>query len=365
MSPDDASRICSETARKENTAPLSSEEEDGKTVEGLPEDYESWRGLDHDAYATVWSKFKEFFSERGYRLWDESIGRNLYTDLEDEPITCNGFKFLNPPSIKNTLLYQFRAFNGLMNACYCSRGGDKLVRVMVHKNVGQNDLDIVRSLSRSRHILAENNHILPLLDELHFGDIVFGVFPLLKGPNLSGAMHLGSLNSVDDIMHLLLQAFEGVAYLHKNGIAHRDLFLTNFIMEWYPQSGNYKMFTRPRVYIIDFETAIQFSSDEESERVTSTFPVPDRSWYERPLAPELEIPDAVYCPFRLDVWQIATDILRFKVNLPSAVEVFRSMSVEDPGKRPGIQEALDALAECVEVIPPKELMAMKMLDEDD
>ncbi|KAK0451275.1 uncharacterized protein EV420DRAFT_1646367 [Desarmillaria tabescens] len=168
-------------------------------------------------------------------------------------------------------------------------------------------------LSRSRHILAENNHILPLLDELHFGDIIFGVFPLLKGPNLSGAMHYGSLNSVDDIMHLLLQAFEGVMYLHKNSIAHQDLFLTNFIMEWYPQSHNYKAFTGPWVYIIDFETAIQFLSDEKLEHVTSTFSVPDRSWYERPLAPELEIPDAVCCPFRLDVWQIAMDILWFKV----------------------------------------------------
>ncbi len=95
-----------------------------------------------------------------------------------------------------------------MNACYCPRGGDKLLRVMVHKNVGQNDLNIVRSLSGSRHTLTENNHILPLLDELHFGNIVFGVFPLLEGPNLSGAIHLGSLNSVDHIMHLLLQAFE-------------------------------------------------------------------------------------------------------------------------------------------------------------
>ncbi len=34
-------------------------------------------------------------------------------------------------------------------------------------------------------------------------------------------------------------------------------------MEWYPQSG-YKVFTRPRVYIIDFETAIQFLNDEKN-----------------------------------------------------------------------------------------------------
>ncbi|KAG7442452.1 uncharacterized protein BT62DRAFT_383539 [Guyanagaster necrorhizus] len=222
-----------------------------------------------------------------------------------------------------------------MNACYCPRAGDKLLRVMVHKNVGHNNLNI-----------------------LHFGDLVFGVFPMLEGHNLSGAMHGGSLNSVDDIMHLLLQAFEGVAYLHRSGIAHRVLFLTKFILEWYPQSSKYKVFTRPRMYIIDFETAIQFSSDEK-ERVTNTFPVSNRSWYRRPLAPELEIPDVTYCPFRLDVWQISTDILRFKVGLLSATEVF-----DNPLQRPDIQDALDALAKCMGALLLKDLMAMKMLDNE-
>ncbi len=41
------------------------------------------------------------------------------------------------------------------------------------------------------------------------------------------------------------------------------------------------------------------------------------------------------------------------------------MSVYDPDKRPDIHQALDALVNCVESVPPSDLMAMKMLDNDD
>ncbi|KAK0196402.1 hypothetical protein F5146DRAFT_1152235 [Armillaria mellea] len=126
-------------------------------------------------------------------------------------------------------------------------------------------------------------------------------------------MHLVSLNSVDHIMHLLLQAFEGVVYLHRHDIAHRTASVYH-----------------------RFETDIRFS-DDEKERVTNTFPIPDRSWYQHPLAPELVIPDT-----------LATDILRFKV--------FQNMCVEDPDKRPDIHETLDALVR---------LDGNEMLDNDD
>ncbi|KAK0196400.1 hypothetical protein F5146DRAFT_994345 [Armillaria mellea] len=41
-----------------------------------------------------------------------------------------------------------------------------------------------------------------------------------------------------------------------------DLFSTLFIREWGPVRIKYKMYTRPRVYIIDFEAAIRFSEDD-------------------------------------------------------------------------------------------------------
>lgn len=67
--------------------------------------------------------------------------------------------------------------------------------------------------------------------------------------------------------------------------------------------------TRPRVYVIDFETAIDFPEDSlESERLCADFPFA-LDQYGRHVAPEIEaMPMQPYCPFRLDMWQLGKDL---------------------------------------------------------
>ncbi|KAK0211628.1 hypothetical protein IW262DRAFT_1467628 [Armillaria fumosa] len=156
-------------------------------------------------------------------------------------------------------------------------------------------------------------------------------------------------------------SFQVTIFLQIDGIAYRDLFLTKFVTEWCPNRTKTIMFTGPRVYIIDFETAVRFSEDD-TERVTGTFPVSVRSWYRRPLVLELETPD---CTFRLDVWQISNDILRFKVTFFLHLHVISGIHVDDSAKRLTIQEALDKMAKCVKSILESDLMAMRKLDNDD
>ena len=75
-------------------------------------------------------------------------------------------------------------------------------------------------------------------------------------------------------------------------------------------------FTRPRVYLIDFEVAIQFPAEcPESERVSMGLPLggsfrPER--YARPHAPEFAS-GMTYSPFKLDVWQLGNSFSDFKV----------------------------------------------------
>ena len=76
-------------------------------------------------------------------------------------------------------------------------------------------------------------------------------------------------------------------------------------------------FTRPRVYLIDFEVAIQFPAEcLESERVTigpplgGSFTEPEH--YARRHAPEFASGIA-YNPFKLDVWQLGISFSDFKV----------------------------------------------------
>ena len=93
----------------------------------------------------------------------------------------------------------------------------------------------------------------------------------------------------------------------------QDAFHDNFVVQWHPESlRTMKVsISRPRVYLIDFETAVQFPEGcPLFERVSVGFPVAEK--YARPHAPELASGKA-YCPFKLDVWQLGYSLLKFKV----------------------------------------------------
>ena len=71
--------------------------------------------------------------------------------------------------------------------------------------------------------------------------------------------------------------------------------------------------SRPRVYLIDFESAVQFPAGcPSNDRVSVGLPLPDEEKYSRPHAPEFGSGKA-YCPFKLDVWQLGNSFSGFKV----------------------------------------------------
>ena len=75
--------------------------------------------------------------------------------------------------------------------------------------------------------------------------------------------------------------------------------------------------SRPRVYLIDFEVAIQFPAEfPENECVSMGYPVggsfSELEMYARPHAPEFASGKA-YSPFKLDVWQLGISFSNFKV----------------------------------------------------
>jgi hypothetical protein len=104
------------------------------------------------------------------------------------------------------------------------------------------------------------------------------------------------------------------------GLHHfQDAFRDNFVIQWHPESLRTKKFsfTRPRVYLIDFEVAIQFPAEcPESERVSIGFPLggsfTEQEHYARRHAPEFASGFA-YSPFKLDVWQLGISFSNFKV----------------------------------------------------
>ena len=98
----------------------------------------------------------------------------------------------------------------------------------------------------------------------------------------------------------------------------QDLFLDNFLLDWHPESIHSRKRTRPRVYIIDFETAVDFPLDSDpADRLVSGFPCQEAGTYARPLAPELGA-KGLYCPFKLDIWQFGTGLEHMKVNVKTS-----------------------------------------------
>lgn len=99
--------------------------------------------------------------------------------------------------------------------------------------------------------------------------------------------------------------------------------MENFLVEWIPESLTHPTANRPRVYLIDFETAVEFGDDIAPQAMlldTNNLPFPEET-YSREPAPELYI-EGNYCPFKLDIWQFGHDLIEcFTVcaSLPSCL----------------------------------------------
>lgn len=88
------------------------------------------------------------------------------------------------------------------------------------------------------------------------------------------------------------------------------MFFENFLVEWIPESLTHPVATHPRVYLIDFETAVQFEDDVAPEAMmldSNNLPFPEET-YKREPAPELYLDDD-YCPFKLDIWQFGHGLI--------------------------------------------------------
>ena len=86
------------------------------------------------------------------------------------------------------------------------------------------------------------------------------------------------------------------------------------MLEWCPQSMLGQNWTRPRVYLIDFEVAIHFLDGiSPFQRLTSGLPLPGDD-YSRQWPPELLTSD-MYCPFRLESGYVA-------IRFPIGADVF-------------------------------------------
>ncbi|OSD08290.1 hypothetical protein PYCCODRAFT_1356638, partial [Trametes coccinea BRFM310] len=237
-------------------------------------------------------------------------------------------------------------------------GRDVVIRVISIGSEGRNHLDVLQYISRGLTSQVAPNHAIPLLELLEREDITFGVFPRIGG-TMTDAYDSWAENSVGDIVDMMIQCLESLAYLHSIGVAHRDAFRDNFLVQWHPESMSPTQLTvtRPRVILNDFETAVRFDEDVPSaQRVCIGLPLsdsfPDAARYTRPVPAEVASGQP-YCPFKLDVWQFAQSFSNFKActSIPELDVVLRGMADDNPASRLSALGAMIKLAGTVASIP--------------
>ncbi|KAF9538438.1 hypothetical protein CPC08DRAFT_717565 [Agrocybe pediades] len=345
-------------------------------------DLSSWRYSDADCSEYdrgepgVWGMLEEIIRDHGYELWPRIGNSTCASDrflVDDEKFPemekPSGYAFVHPErdstdddpgSMQRLCVMDY--LNDLSRPATSKSGFDVVIRVMVIKDDGREQLDIIRRAATGTASFWSNNHCLPMIDEIVFDDIVLGVFPKVGGL-FRHSYDAWAKDSVGDILEMIMQMLEALEFIHGMNIAHRDAFQDNFLVQWQPESLSTNKISpsRPRVYLIDFETAISFPSHyKESECLVTGLPLTgslndDANAYARPPAPEC-ISGSPYSPFKLDVWQLGQSLSFMKTKIHSIDQVIEEMTIADSAIRLGSGETLDKLRHAVYAIPPQSLL---------
>ncbi|KAK7440998.1 hypothetical protein VKT23_016779 [Stygiomarasmius scandens] len=334
----------------------------------LPSTLAQWRN--YQPGERLWESLRRPLLKVGLDLWQHAYSMTL-APLDQVARRQTGYLFVHTQrqDIKRMeagflgKLRMFQYKNTLYRPARTTEGQDVMVRIISINRAGSEHLDILRRIATGQASLISGNHSLPLLREIKYNNVIFGVFPLV-GSSLDEASLLWVQNSVGDVMDMILQALEGLSFIHNLGIAHRnfvqDVFLDNFLVQWQPESLlSADTFTsRPRVYLIDFEAAVQLPREGPSElRLCRGLPVGgsyiEPSSYTRPSPPDVEAGEA-YDPFKLDVWQLGfalSSIHRLMTGHEEIDSLLLAFANNDPNSRISSEVALRRLMKATKTAP--------------
>ncbi|KAH9920912.1 kinase-like domain-containing protein [Fomitopsis serialis] len=198
------------------------------------------------------------------------------------------------------------------------------------------------------------NHCVPILDM--FEDDEDAVASYMVMPFLR---HFDDppFECVDDVLDFGEQMLEGLSFLHKNGVAHRDGSYANLMMDGGPLLPQGFHPTRTaflpdcrtvawplsrshnpvKYYFIDFGLSVYIPSDVQPKLTTGC--------YGRDQEPP-ELSDMnPYDPFKLDIYTMGNvfckDFYDKFNNVGFLHQIIEAMARENPGKRPSAAEALE------------------------
>jgi eukaryotic-like serine/threonine-protein kinase len=150
-------------------------------------------------------------------------------------------------------------------------GGMSRVFVAIEKSLGRKVVikvlspELTAEVNRGRfrreiQVAAQlqHPHIVPLLAAGEDGDIVYYTMPFIKGESLKTALQQNGPFGVPEVVRVLYDVVDALAYAHDNGVVHRDIKPANIL-----RSGAHALVT-------DFGVAKALNAAMSSVAVTST-----------------------------------------------------------------------------------------------
>ncbi|CAL1711544.1 unnamed protein product [Somion occarium] len=333
----------------------------------LPLNLSDWRDPgDTPECEAIWESLDPVLRKHGLEQWTHTENQFLDSPQRSYPL-ASGFAYVTPSRGVNRglgaaeELTWFQYINPILRIARTADGHDVAIRVIIVNQDGHEQLKFLKRIAAGPLSLLSSNHTLPMLRVFHYEDITFGIFPRTAGC-MEEAFGSWPRNSVGDVLDMVLQALEGLAFIHDLGIAHRDADKSNFLLHWYPESLRTMTvaISRPRVYLIDFEVAVDFPPECPVQARVSVGPpsggtitITDK--WGRPLPPEVES-GRPYNPFKLDVWQLGYGFITFRSTIPAIDKILAELVLDDPVARPTSSEALAKLSNVVNSMPPEALL---------
>ncbi|KAI0669510.1 kinase-like domain-containing protein [Trametes maxima] len=262
------------------------------------------------------------------------------------------------------------------------KDNDEIVAIKTFRRDSQ-EMHIAGYLSALRY--DPQNHSVPIhriLDDPHDSSLSLMVMPYLRPCNDP------DFTLVGEIIEFINQTLEGLTFMHRHHIAHRDIAAENIMMDakaMYPEGHHpvrldytpdaiYQVTPLPRIglpihyYYIDFGLACQFSKGE------SHYVIGD-------VGRDAEVPELSstipYDAFKVDIYALgnlyAKEFEKKYTNTQFLVPLIERMTQQRPDLRPTAQEALtqwydirDSLSESMprwKLAPRSEAAIGRMLTE--
>ncbi|KAK7007790.1 kinase domain-containing protein [Favolaschia claudopus] len=257
----------------------------------------------------------------------------------------------------------------------------------LHNSRSREEIDIITYLNSPKLRACPDNHTIPILDKIVTEEWTFIVMPYWPR-----SVQTCIPWEVEDYFNRLAQALEGLAFMHRHGIAHRDISIGNMLLNvHYGIPGVYSSFARRNIALayIDFGCARRFpaGSDPASWMGTGHWGTMDHAAPEVPRADSVGIGRGAPQPYQLapvDIYALGSVLMRALSweqiycktfgnpdHLPTAahqvllefvpgyVSLLERMMHPDPTRRPSAARALeeclamrDALDVSVRFAPP-------------